>query len=49
MIWLTAFAKELASKIAKREILAPNIILVNDCYKIAADIVQSWLHYWDLI
>jgi len=37
-----------ASKVAKGEILAPKIISVNDCYKIAADIVQkSWQRYWD--
>jgi len=42
------YAKEMASKISKAEIIAPRNISVNDCYKIAADIVlKSWQRYWD--
>ena len=42
------YAKEMASKILKGEIIAPRNILVNDCYKIASDIVhKSWQRYWD--
>ena len=33
------YAKEMASKILKGEIIAPRNISVNDCYKIASDIV----------
>ena len=41
------YAKEMASKISKAEIIAPRNISVNDCYKIAADIVlKSWQRYW---
>jgi len=42
------YANEMASKILKGEIVAPRNILVNDCYKIASDIVHnSWPRYWD--
>ena len=34
-------AKEMASKILKGKIIAPRNISVNDCYKIAADIIQK--------
>ena len=40
------YAKEMASKILKREIIAPRNISVNDCYKIASDIVHE-LYYED--
>ena len=42
------YAKEMASKISKAEIIAPRNISVSDCYKIAADIVlKSWQRYWN--
>jgi len=42
------YAKEMASKILKGEIIAPRNISVNDCYKMAVDIVlKLWQHYWD--
>ena len=42
------YAKNMASKILKGEIIAPRNISVNDCYKIASDIVhKSWQRYWD--
>ena len=40
------YAKEMASKILKGEIIAPRNISVNDCYNIASDIVhKSWQRY----
>ena len=40
-------AKDIANKIAKGEISAPNSVSVTDCYKIAADIVlKSWQRSW---
>jgi len=42
------YAKEMASNILKGEIIAPRNISVNDCYKIASDIVhKSWQRCWD--
>jgi len=42
------YAKNMANKILKGEIIAPRNVSVNDCYKIASDIVhKSWQRYWD--
>ena len=42
------YAKEMASKILKGDIIAPRNVSVNDCYKIASDIVhKSWQRYWE--